>query len=307
MSVRRLTPNCWMLGSSKICERAATTNPSNAIVSWRDGEDTFYLRERVEKDPVLPESSMGTGLIHQGGTSAAVWSIGTSAFCKVKAWCEGLESENETIRFVARNAPCIPIPEVVDSWVDHDWNRSFLILKRVGGQTLRDAWPQLSPAQTSQIANQVAKYCSELARITSRTFRSATRRGVLEPFLTAAAEPSHPSWKPRPLGPFPLKDFNSYLSQQSITYCPDIGLSLHFYHADLGPGNIMVSEKGNLEGILDWESAGFYPRCWIALKPMLSAGFYLNSSEGTQREAWRDLLGSMLKKQGFEPATIHLA
>jgi hypothetical protein len=64
----------------------------------------------------------------------------------------------------------------------------------------------------------------------------------------------------------------------------------------------MVSEEGNVEGILDWESAGFYPRFWIASKPMVSAGFYLNSTKGTKREAWRDLLVSMLKKEGFEPA-----
>ena len=117
-----------------------------------------------------------------------------------------------------------------------------------------------------------------------------------------AAEPSHPSWKPKPLGPFSLEVFNSYLSRQSTTHCLDIGLSLHFYHADLGPGNIILSEEGKVEGILDWESAGFYPRCWIASKPMLSAGFYLNSTEGTKREAWRDLLGGMLKKEGFEQA-----
>lgn len=232
----------------------------------------------------------------------SVWLIGTNTFCKVKAWCEGLEPENDTIRIGARKAPCIPVPEVIYSWVDHDWNRSFLILKRVGGQTLRDSWPQLSLPQKSQIARQVAKYCSTLAGITSLTFESATGRGVLEPFLTGAAEPSHPSWKPRPLGPFSVGDLNSYLPRQSDTHRPDIGLSLHFYPAYLGPGNIMVSEKGSVEGILDWESAGFYPRCWIALKPMLSAGFYLSPTEGTKREEWRDLLGSTLKKEGFEPA-----
>lgn len=38
---------------------------------------------------------------------------------------------------------------------------------------------------------------------------------------------------------------------------------------------MMVSKEGNVEGILDWESAGFYPLCWIASEPMRSAGFYL--------------------------------
>jgi hypothetical protein len=35
---------------------------------------------------------------------------------------------------------------------------------------------------------------------------------------------------------------------------------------------------------------------------MLSIGFYLNSTKGTKREVWRDLLGSILKKEGFKPA-----
>jgi hypothetical protein len=61
-----------------------------------------------------------------------------------------------------------------------------------------------------------------------------------------------------------------------------------------------------VEGILDWESAGFYPRFWIASKPMLSAGFLLNSTEGTDRGAWRDLLRSMLKKEGFEAVIFKL-
>ena len=299
-SIRCLTSNRWTVGSSKVCEQATTTIPPNAIISWEDGEGTFYLRERVEDDSLLTENSLQTGKVHEGGTSAAVWTIGTTTFCKVKAWCEGLEPEIDTIRFVARNAPCIPLPEVIYSWIDHDWNRSFLILRRVGGQTLQDAWPRLSQPQKSQIASQVAKYCSELAGITSLRFESATHRGVVEPFLTVDAEPSHPSWKPIPVGPFSLEGFNSYLLRQSI-HCPDIGHSFHFYHADLGPSNIMVSEEGNVEGILDWESAGFYPRCWIASKPMLSAGFYLSPKE-TNRVAWRDLLVTMLKGEGFEPA-----
>ena len=219
----------------------------------------------------------------------------------MKAWCEGLESENDTIEFVGKHAPGVPVPEVIYSWVDYDWNRSFLILKRVGGQTLQDAWPQLSVPQKSQIASQMANYCSKLASITSLKFESATCRGVLEPYLTVDAESSYPSWKPRPLGPFSLEDLNSYLFQQSTCY-PEVELPLYFYHADLGPSNIMVSEEGNVEGILDWESAGFYPRYWIVSKPMRSAGFYLKSTEGTKREAWRDLLRSMLMKEGFEPA-----
>ncbi|MCJ1228879.1 hypothetical protein MMC12_005543 [Toensbergia leucococca] len=180
------------IGLLKIRERATTTtNPPNAIASWEeDGEGgTFHLRERQAEDDddhLLPEdSSIEAGLVHQGGTSAAVWSIGTSAFCKVKAWCEGLEPENDIIHCSLRdqNAPSVPVTEVLYSWLDHDWNRSFPLLKRVPGQTLRKAWPSLSAAQNETVAAQIAGVCSRLAGITSRVFGSAIGCGVLEPLL----------------------------------------------------------------------------------------------------------------------------
>jgi hypothetical protein len=94
------------------------------------------------------------------------------------------------------------------------------------------------------------------------------------------------------------QDFTTYLSRQSTTGCPDIGSCLYYYQADLGPTNIIVSEGGDIAGILDWESAGFYPGFW--------AGFLLNSIEGLNRVAWRDLLRSMLKKEGFEAVIFTL-
>jgi len=299
-SVRRPTLDRWMLGSSKVCERVTTTKPVGAITTWQDGEDTFYLRERVEEDAVLPDDMLESRVVHEAGTSAAVWIIGSNTFCKVKAWCKEQESESDTIRFVRNNAPSIPLPEVIYSWIDYDWNRSFLILKRVSGQTLQDAWPQLSSLQKLQVANQIATYCSILSKITSSFFESATHRSVLEPFLALATKADHPSWKPRPLGPFSLPDFASHLSQRSSTHCYDIGTHFYFYHADLGPGNIMVSDS-KVVGILDWESAGFYPRFWIASKPKISAGFFLKSTDQTEKETWRNLLGNMLEKEGFEP------
>jgi hypothetical protein len=199
----------------------------------------------------MSECDSKTGLVHLKGTSSAVWTIGTNAFCKVKAWCAGMELESDTIQFVKWKVPYIPLPEVIHSWVDEEWNRSFLILKRVAGQTLRGAWPELSLPQRTYIANRIAKYCSELAAVTSLAFKSATSRGVLEPFLMALADPSHPSWKPRLLGPLPLATFTTYLSNWSSQPCLDIGLPLHFYYANLGPDNIVVSNDGHIKAILD--------------------------------------------------------
>ena len=61
-----------------------------------------------------------------------------------------------------------------------------------------------------------------------------------------------------------------YFSASSVE-CPALERVFHFYHPDLGPGNIIVS-NGSVAGIIDWEAAGYYPRFWIATKPSVSPG-----------------------------------
>jgi hypothetical protein len=61
------------------------------------------------------------------------------------------------------------------------------------------------------IVNEIAKYCSKLAAITSLTFESATSRGVLKPFLIAFAKPLHLLWKLRLLSLFPFAKFATYI------------------------------------------------------------------------------------------------
>lgn len=46
---------------------------------------------------------------------SAVWTIGSGAFYKVKAWFPGLQSESNTIAFVQKHALEIPVPKVVYS------------------------------------------------------------------------------------------------------------------------------------------------------------------------------------------------
>lgn len=53
-------------------------------------------------------------LIYNSGTSGAVWAIG-GAFCKAKAWMEGMETEAGTLKYVQKRFD-IPVPEIVYDW-----------------------------------------------------------------------------------------------------------------------------------------------------------------------------------------------
>ena len=284
-----------------VCEKVdnAGSKPLNAVADWQDGDDTFYLRERTDEDSLSGgDADAEIDRVHVGGTSAAVWYLG-NAFCKVHAWCKGLELEANTMRFVRKKAPEVPIPELVYAWIDHNLSRTFVITKRVGGQTLERAWPQLPSLQRTQIADDVARFCLLLAANTSSRFETATGYGIHEPRLMESAHPSHPSWMPRTLGPFSLEAIRAYMAKISTEAAPEIGPQFYFYHADLGPTNIMVSADGHVTGIIDWESAAYYPQFWVATKPVFSGSFWLEC-ETDEPKLWGQLLGQALETKGYK-------
>jgi hypothetical protein len=294
-SILKIGDNIYRMGSTFICEKTIGELPESAVTMWKDNNDTYYLRRAV--DEFLPENNAFEDVIYKAGTSSAVWAFGTSVICKVKTWCNGMGMESSTLAFLAVNFPHIPVPDVVFSWLDTKLNRTFLLLKRIEGLTLQSAWPSLSSEHKQQIASTIAQYCNDLATSRSSSFQSVTGLGVLEPFLNVHAETSHPSWKPRLLGPFPSHTFVKYLQRISKRPTPNFEDIFHLYHADLGPSNILVSQDGEVRGILDWESAAFYPDFWVSLKPYISAGFLLNSNES--RHEWVDLFETKLSEIGF--------
>lgn len=90
------------------------------------------------------------------------------------------------------------------------------------------------------------------------------------------------------------------MSKISTEPPPDIDPRFHFYHADLGPTNIMVSEDGDrVTGIIDWESAAYYPRFWVATKPVTAGAFYLEC-ETDEPKLWGHLLGHALEANGYK-------
>lgn len=107
-----------------------------------------------------------------------MWLVGNEAVCKVHAWKKGLQLKSETIAFVREQAPTIPIPEVIYSWVDESIDRSFLIMRRIRARTLDSAWLQLNHQQRLNIATEVAAHTATLVRITCDRFQSISGYGI---------------------------------------------------------------------------------------------------------------------------------
>jgi len=78
--------------------------------------------------------------------------------------------------------------------------------------------------------------------------------------------------------------------------------SFCFYHADLGPTNIIVENKPNSGevGIIDFEISGYFPRGWIRTKFRISSGMDLSASATNNQTWWRAEVQKALGANGFE-------
>jgi hypothetical protein len=83
---------------------------------------------------------------------------------------------------------------------------------------------------------------------------------------------------------FKDKFFEDFDSAKLLDAWKDIGIdctpeSLVFFHADLGPANIIVEKvpSSGKVGTIDFETAGYFPRNWIKMKFRISGRLELTS------------------------------
>jgi len=304
-SVKRIHSQLWALGSNFLCSKVETGSepPKNPIFSWLDDNSTFHIIPRDEPlSTALNEGDSAVDRIQECATGGSIWGIGNEAICKVKGWCEDRQLEADTIEFVRNDFPSVPLPEVLYSWIDKPLKRTYLILRRVHARTLNAAWPQLSATQRQKIANDMAEHCLTLSAKTSTRYESISGYGVLEYWLMGRPPASHPTWLPMTLGPLSWTEMKAYLSNISDEPAPQFDQAFPFYHCDLGPTNILVSDDGeSIAAVIDWEAAAYFPSFWVATKPASTWPFRLEEPtiEPEELNGWSSLFVEALVQRGF--------
>ncbi|KAL5334504.1 kinase-like domain-containing protein [Aspergillus crustosus] len=201
-------------------------------------------------------------LFYSAGDRGA-WSLGPTWILKDRgARVPSLEAPN--LQFVRDNTS-IPVPTVIGA---HEENgRSLIIMSRIPGEPLNEAWPKLSTAQKENIAKQTAEYLGQLRSLTSDRIQALDSRPLYSNFLFH----THADWLPHgPLGSNEelWKEMETGLDKtvpeaahERLRARMPSAAPYTFTHGDLTIVNIMV-ENGALSGIIDWEAAGYYPAWW---------------------------------------------
>jgi tRNA A-37 threonylcarbamoyl transferase component Bud32 len=185
-----------------------------------------------------------------------------SAKICIKVCSGGHLSEASTMRFVARNTS-IPVPKVYCAFTYN--GATYIAMERIKGDMLAKGWVKRSPGSKATLLAQLRVMVEELRRIPSPR----------ESVSNVDGGPIHDVRMPDIHGPYiDVHEFHKQL-RGGLGAHPDhyadlskmIALqdgrqwALKFTHGDLSSLNILA-RGDNIVGIIDWETAGFYPEYW---------------------------------------------
>ncbi|CAM1501737.1 Fc.00g037210.m01.CDS01 [Cosmosporella sp. VM-42] len=215
-------------------------------------------------------------------------------------------NEEMALQLVREHAPSIPVPQVYRSWFGESRygdaiGRLYMAL--VPGECLTAVWDSLDNTNKERISRDIWGLVGKI--------RAVPRPANMESSSCCTTDGS-PIWDPLlgdnndPTPPLPddaalrARIFARYVRYNGLSYVDgkDLPSMLPrsrksvFTHGDIAPRNIMVDKSGQILGLIDWESAGWYPDYWEYASMMKPSGDYdwQGWMDRTKPEAW-DIVG----------------
>jgi len=280
-SIRKVDLDTWLIGEKLLLTRSASTS-SNSLWSY---DNSSYSISNVDEEPpqsqLLENPSSGPiQLVHDAGDISAVWAIG-GAFLKIKSLEPNSTREQITLSKLKEMQLNFAIPDVI---YHGEWDgRLYLILSKVPGRTLTEAWPTMDDERREHCVKAVANICNNLAECHGRRIGGIDGNQLHDPFLVKRKAE---------------KDFSH---ENLLRSCKELnmhGTTFHFFHCDLGPGNLLIDDNGSL-GVIDWEMAGYVPKEWIRTRFRISSGMDLPVESPGEKVDWRRRMQIQLGNEGY--------
>ncbi|KAI0388416.1 kinase-like domain-containing protein [Xylariaceae sp. FL0594] len=267
--LKQIDSDSWLIGNNLVLHRKTSAEQ----YLWKDNNDgscyVLSVSPTTSEAHRLPPDGH-VRLVHNLGTASAVWSFGDGAFLKL------------TQQKISFNIPKVLYQARQDG-------HSILLLSRVPGTTLDQAWRAMSADDKQFYLNKVAAVCKELSSLTSSAIQGVDGNCISDTWLD-------------------VRDCHDFRPEALRASCEKMGMdcgTFVFSHNDLAPSNILVDsgQKRGL-GIIDWEMAGYVPPAWIRTKFAVSWGLNfewhdVRAGHSSLRE-WRERVQQELGRSGFQ-------
>lgn len=210
-------------------------------------------------------------------------------------------NEEAAINLVQAYAADVPVPTVYHASFDRDPDgvvrHGMLYMEFIPGESLQSAWPRLGMGERERICRDtwalvdklrlIPRPQQEMKEEDTQVFYCAAdgTSNIINPIVGDIYEPSPPLRDDEALR---TRIWERYVEYNGLSY-PD-GQSVRdllprsetavFTHGDIHPGNILVNEKEEddgssdvrIVGLIDFESAGFFPDYWEYAQMMRFGG-----------------------------------
>ncbi|KAJ5720912.1 kinase-like protein [Penicillium malachiteum] len=174
-------------------------------------------------------------------------------------------SEASTMRFISQHTS-IPVPKVLCAFTRSGW--TYIVMERIEGDIIGNGWVKRSEDSKAKLLSQLAEKIREMRGL--RPPEGTMIASVDDGSLFDCRIPG-PSLR---FGPFDtIQDFHRHLRMgmefdsrldtdiQELIKGQSKSWPLMFTHGDLSSLNILV-RGDDIVGIIDWETAGWYPSYW---------------------------------------------
>lgn len=291
-SIREVDEKSWLIANTLLLTRSSSPPPDKVPTDRACRSDSngghFALSSAPEPLPdsrSLTEDSSSISRVHAVDNQAAVWRAG-EAFIKAHHMDHPhVTREHVTLQFLKDQQPQgFDYPNVLNHF--ETGSQYFLVVSRVPGQLLDEAWPSMDETMREYYISKVAHICNHLATWKGDVISGVDGHQLLERYLVKGNCKMADA-----LSPLRLLENCSEMSMDTST--------LVFYHCDLGPTNLLVNPSTGSLGIIDWELAGYVPVQWVRTKFRLSAGMDFNHGDDDSKKDWRRRVAQHLEKMGY--------
>ena len=226
--------------------------------------------------PTAAEIKSSDQILKDGATK--VVAVGTHFVVK---YGKRLNLEEGRMMVFLQQNTLIPVPRVFALFPNDGTN--FIVMERIQGQTLQAAWNTFGEQTKQEIISQLKRYMEQLRNVQSPAgYCSLGDQPLFHPMFS---DPSNDY-----SGPF---DSEAKLNDALVRKCrasEALNKKAEYYerimpsifvghppvltHGDIQKKNIMIREGSTVDIVLlDWESAGWYPRYWEYANTIFASWF----------------------------------